>query len=52
MNIAVFVSGIAAVIGQTIIIREGIALFSGNELVSGIVLCFWLLWTGAGSLIF
>ncbi len=52
MNIAVFVSGIAAVIGQTIIIREEIALFSGNELVSGIVLCFWLLWTGIGSLIY
>lgn len=48
----VFVSGIAAVIGQTLIIREGLALFVGNELISGILLSFWLFWTGLGSLIF
>jgi len=48
----VFISGFAAVVAQTIIIREALALFSGNELVSGILLCFWLIWGGIGSIIF
>jgi spermidine synthase len=48
----VFISGFAAVIAQTIIIREALALFGGNELVSGILLCFWLIWGGIGSIIF
>jgi len=49
---AIFIAGIAVVIAQTLIIREGLTLFGGNELVSGILLCFWLVWTGIGSLIF
>ncbi len=49
---AIFFSGVAAVIGQTLIIREGIALFGGYELVSGVLLCFWLIWGGIGSLVF
>lgn len=49
---AIFVTGLAAVIAQTLIIREGLALFGGYELVSGILLCFWLVWGGLGSLIF
>ena len=48
----VFVSGFAAVIAQTVILREALALFGGNELVSGILLCFWLIWGGIGSIIF
>lgn len=48
----VFISGTVTTIGQTLIIREGLALFVGNELVSGILLSFWLIWTGLGSLIF
>lgn len=52
LKIAVFVSGLAAVVAQTLIIREGLSLFGGNELVSGILLCFWLVWVGVGSLIF
>ena len=39
-------------VAQTLIIREGLSLFGGNELVSGILLCFWLVWVGVGSLIF
>lgn len=49
---AIFFSGLTAVIAQTLIIREGLALFGGYELVSGILLCFWLIWGGLGSLIF
>jgi len=49
---AVFVSGFTAVVAQTLIIREALALFGGNELVSGIILSFWLIWGGVGSIIF
>lgn len=52
MHLAVFVSGIAAVISQTLLIRESLAFFAGNELVSGIVLFFWLFWTGLGSILY
>jgi len=52
MQVAVFISGSAAVIAQTIIIREMLAFFSSNELISGIVLCLWLLLTGLGSLVY
>ncbi len=52
VNLLVFVSGFAAIVAQTLIIREALALFSGNELVSGILLCFWLIWGGLGSIIF
>jgi len=49
---AVFFSGLTSVIAQTLIIREGLALFGGYELISGILLCFWLIWAGIGSMIF
>jgi spermidine synthase len=52
IKIAVFISGFAAVIAQTLIIREGLSLFGGNELVSGLLLCFWLAWVGIGSIVF
>ncbi|MBE0431889.1 hypothetical protein IBX73_00335 [candidate division WOR-3 bacterium] len=52
VNWVVFVSGSASVVAQTILIREALALFSGNELVSGVLLCFWLLWAGIGSIFF
>ncbi len=52
INWLVFVSGFAAVLAQTLIVREALALFSGNELVSGILLCFWLVWGGIGSIVF
>lgn len=48
----VFFSGAAAVIAQTLMIREGIVLFGGYELISGILLCFWLVWAGIGSFIY
>ncbi len=49
---AIFFSGLAAVIAQTLIIREGLTLFGGYELISGILLCFWLIWGAVGSFIF
>lgn len=49
---AVFASGFVAVVAQTLIIREALALFGGNELVSGIILSFWLIGGGLGSLVF
>ncbi len=52
LRLAIFVAGFCALVGQALIIREGLAFFSGNELVSGIVLCLWLLWTGVGSFLF
>ncbi|UCD05550.1 MAG: hypothetical protein JSV98_10650, partial [candidate division WOR-3 bacterium] len=48
----VFISGFVAVVAQTLIIREALVQFSGNELVSGILLCFWLIWGGIGSILF
>ncbi|MGQ9702440.1 MAG: methyltransferase [bacterium] len=52
MHVAVFVSGIAAVMSQTLLMRESLAFFAGNELISGIILFFWLLWTGLGSILY
>jgi spermidine synthase len=52
VNWAVLCSGFVAVIAQTLIIREALAIFGGNELVTGIILCFWLIWAGIGSLVF
>jgi spermidine synthase len=49
---AVFISGASAVIAQTLMIREGIVLFGGYELISGILLCFWLVWSGIGSFVY
>lgn len=49
---AVLFSGCAAVTTQTVLIREGLSLFGGYELISGILLCFWLLWGGFGSYLF
>lgn len=52
IKLVVFFSGTAAVIAQTLMIREGIVLFGGYELVSGILLCFWLVWAGVGSFLY
>jgi spermidine synthase len=41
--------GFSAVIGQIVLTRELIVVFSGNEMSLGIVLVVWLFWTAAGS---
>ncbi|MBW3001494.1 fused MFS/spermidine synthase [Candidatus Woesearchaeota archaeon] len=41
--------GISSIITQVLVMREFLTLFSGNELVFGIILANWLLLTGIGS---
>jgi spermidine synthase len=41
--------GLTAIITQTIMLREFLSIFSGNELVIGIVLASWMILTGTGS---
>ena len=43
--------GISSIVTQIIFIREFLNVFSGNELVLGLILCNWLLLTGLGSFI-
>jgi spermidine synthase len=40
--------GFSAVIGQIVLMRELIVVFSGNEISLGIMLATWLFWTAAG----
>lgn len=41
--------GFTTMIGQIVLLRELIIFFTGNELVIGIILAVWLLWTAFGS---
>lgn len=41
--------GFASILSQIILFRELLAVFYGNELCLGILLCVWLLWVGLGS---
>lgn len=41
--------GFSAVMGQIVLMRELIVVFSGNEISLGIMLATWLFWTAAGS---
>ncbi|NQT95022.1 MAG: fused MFS/spermidine synthase [Candidatus Omnitrophica bacterium] len=49
--IASFLVGVNAILSQTLIIRELLVNFSGNELSTGIILCLWLIGGAIGSLI-
>jgi spermidine synthase len=46
---AVALIGLSAVIGQIVLMRELIVVFSGNEMSLGIMLATWLFWTAVGS---
>jgi spermidine synthase len=46
---AVALIGFTAVIGQIVLMRELIVVFSGNEISLGIMLATWLFWTAIGS---
>ena len=46
---AVVVLGFSAIVTQTILVREFLSVFSGNELVIGVVLANWMILTGFGS---
>jgi spermidine synthase len=48
---ALMLIGFSAVIGQVVLLRELIVVFSGNEISLGILLATWLFWTAAGSLL-
>ena len=43
--------GFTAIITQTILLREFLSVFYGNELVVGIVLAVWMILTGCGALL-
>jgi spermidine synthase len=46
---AFILMGLGALLGQIILLRELIVVFSGNELSTGVMLSAWLLWTAMGS---
>ena len=47
--LACILLGFASILSQIILFRELLAVFYGNELCLGILLCVWLLWVGLGS---
>lgn len=47
--VAPTLTGLSAVIGQVVLMREVIADFNGNELSLAVVLAVWLFWTAIGS---
>jgi len=46
---AIVVLGFSSLVGQAVLMRELMILFTGNELTIGIMLAIWLLWTAVGS---
>jgi spermidine synthase len=48
-NAAVALTGLSAVVGQIVLLRELIVIFNGNEISLGIMLATWLFWTAVGS---
>jgi spermidine synthase len=44
-------AGFSAVIGQIVLMRELMVVFSGNEISLGIMLATWLFWTAVGSIL-
>jgi spermidine synthase len=48
---ALMLAGFSAVIGQVVLMRELMVVFSGNEMSLGVMLATWLFWTAAGSLL-
>jgi spermidine synthase len=47
--LAITTAGFAATIAQILVLRELLVLFYGNEMSSGLIFAFWLLWTALGS---
>jgi len=46
-----FILGFNAVVIQLVILRELFSVFSGNELLAGLVLACWFIFTGLGALL-
>jgi spermidine synthase len=51
LAVGIAVVGFTAIVTQTILLREFLSVFYGNELVIGIVLAVWMTLTGLGSLL-
>jgi len=49
LALAIAVLGATSIVTQTILLREFLSVFSGNELVIGIVLASWMVLTGIGA---
>lgn len=51
INIIFFlvVTGIGGIIAQTVLLREMLILFSGNELSIGVIIGSWVLWEAGGA---
>jgi spermidine synthase len=43
--------GLTSLLTQIVVLREFLVVFSGNELIIGIILSSWMILTGAGSLL-
>jgi len=48
-NTSLALTGLSAVAGQIVLLRELIVVFNGNEISLGIMLATWLFWTAVGS---
>ncbi len=49
LTIGILLLGFTSIVTQTVLLREFLTVFSGNELVIGIVLANWMILTGAGA---
>jgi spermidine synthase len=49
LQISAFLLGSTSIIAQIILLREFLTVFSGNELVIGLVLANWMILTGIGA---
>ena len=50
-RLAIFVSGFTMLLVQVILLRELTSLYAVNELIVGVFLSFWMLFTGAGAFV-
>jgi len=50
-NLIIFtvITGICGIVSQTILLREMLILFSGNELSIGVIIGSWILWEAGGA---
>ncbi|MBA4419482.1 MAG: spermine synthase, partial [Syntrophus sp. (in: bacteria)] len=46
---ALFVTGLSGIVAQTVLLRELLILFSGNELSIGIIISSWVIWEAIGA---
>jgi spermidine synthase len=49
LTVAILLLGFSSIITQTVLLREFLSVFSGNELIIGIVLAVWMTLTGTGA---